>query len=241
MLRRSKNGSHKVLGYSVLPGWRVRPSEDPDFWRGSVRKIPSQSELDRVIRGTRKRILGIVKKYRDGDLTPGEFGDRMALLLEERHGRAAVLGRRRAGQFGPRNATDNLMGSIAVDGESEFLRDFVEALESSRYTDPETRMVNWRKITRRAVSYAEKLGGTANEAFGLASPLTSTFKWMLGLKEQHCDRPGLTCPDLAKDSAKTAMAMETWPRNCDTPCLNNCGCFVVRNDGRLGFLPTVSR
>src|SRR5688572_15665831 len=120
-------------------------------------RIAYQSDLDKVVLSTRRRIARLVNEMRAESIDPVEFGDRMAILLEDRHGRAAALGRQRAGDTTPRNASDDLLAAEVVDVEAEYLDAFVKKLQAGGYTDSESGLTDWRRVQDRAISYTEKL------------------------------------------------------------------------------------
>lgn len=199
-------------------------------------RIAYQSDLDKVVLSTRRRLARLVQDLRD-DHDFQAFGERMSILLDDRHSRAAALGRQRAGDLGPREADDDGFAERVMDEESTFIRGFVADLESGKYTDPRSRLVDWRRIQMRAVSYAEKLSATAQEAWTLAGEAEARYLWKLGLRENHCPR----CPEIAAGGPYTADSLPAHPRDGSLPCRQNCGCYVVRTDGRIGFMPTVSK
>jgi len=188
--------------------------------------------MDRVVRGTRARIASVVDKLAQGQITELEFADHIGALLGDRHARAAVLGRQRAGDSGGRDRDDDVFGAIVAEGEIQFLLRFSQQIADGKYRDANG-VLDAAKVARRAESYAERLTGTANETFGLVSP--GLLYWRLGpVKEEHC----YDCPDLAMSSPWTAADIPTYPHKNETECLYQCKCHIERADGLAGFSAT---
>lgn len=195
---------------------------------------PAQHELLRVVRGTEKRIDSLVLRYATGKMTAKEFTAGMETLLENRHARAATLGRNRAGDYLPQTIDDRLYARLVMEGfpgdagQSHYLQGFLSDLYAGRYTDEEGNpKVN--QIRQRSQSYTGRLTGTANELFVLASVLHS-FDWKMGGAE-HCE----DCPRLTANSPYTWDRLPTVPRANSTQCKYNCRCYLVRSDGVTGF------
>lgn len=180
-----------------------------------------------AVRGARGDLSALAGKYAGGDLTPDEFGDRVAALLEDAHAYSVMLGRHLAGDDAPAEADDRKFGELVVDGEAEYLARFVKDLDGGRYRDEEGNE-DEGAIGRRASLYASRMVGTGNEAFALTSD-EGGWEWRLGGAELHCGE----CPDLAAGSPyETPPA---YPGANSTPCLSNCLCSLVRSDGVEGF------
>ncbi len=192
----------------------------------------TQVALSQLQVQTTRALDSLAHAFGAGGLTPGEFGDRMAVQLEDAHAQAAMLGRHRAGDMAPLEADDVTFASAVVDAESEYLDAFVRDLECGKYT-AENGLPDIARISARAALYAGRLRGTANETFTLASDEDLTFTWVLGGDEEHCE----ACPDLAQGSPYRAEELPTIPGANATPCLWNCRCSLVRSDGRTGFQP----
>jgi hypothetical protein len=180
---------------------------------------------------TRQQTADLARMLTEGLLTPEGFGDRMAALLEDAHTQAVVLGRMHAGDTAPVEADDRAFAEAVVDGESEFLSAFVRDIQDGRYQDEDG---EWRLagMTNRAGMYADRLVGTANEAWGLAMPEDTLYYWHLGGEElTSCSR----CPELAESGPWTGAEMPTWPGLNETPCLGNCRCLASTSEGQTGF------
>jgi len=156
-------------------------------------------------------------------------------VLQDAHGDAWSLGRRRAGVDGARNDDDDFLGRGIADQEmSDFFGDFIDRVAEGdpRYVDADGNL-RLSNINARLDMYAHRMRGTANESFVLNSPRLSTFIWRLGDAE-HCD----DCIAMAADSPYTADNLWTYPGAGETECLTHCKCVVVRwQDGVTGFRP----
>lgn len=162
-----------------------------------------------------------------GSLSPSEFGDEMAALLEDAHTRAVVIGRTHAGDTAPEEADDRLFAEAVVDGESEFLAAFVGDLEAGRYEG------NAAGVERRSLAYLGRLAGSANEAWGLTLPPDTTLFWW---RLQDHDAACAACPDLALNSPWRIDTIPTWPGQNQTPCLWQCRCEISTASGSRGFI-----
>jgi len=199
---------------------------------GSMEAVKvSQASLERVVSGTRTQINKIVLDYSTGKLSARRFEESMTQLLEDRHARAAVLGRQLAGDSRARNVADDAFARIVLKQEKEYLRNFTNDLLQGRYTDEEGNP-KVSVIQQRALSYTGKLVGTANEAFAAGSQGFS-FDWVMGGAEEHCE----DCPRLAANSPYAWDALPTVPRANATQCKFHCRCYLKRNDGLDGFQP----
>jgi hypothetical protein len=194
--------------------------------------MATQAEFEELWRDTRAELRSLVDGYVSGHLTASDLGDRMVERLEDGHTAAGTLGRSHAGDDAPADADDRKFAEQIVDGETEYLARFVQDLEDGRYRD-EHGNEDTDAIGDRAASYANRMTGTANEAFALSSP-DAEFDWVLG-GENNCD----DCPDLAAGSPYTAENLPPPPGSNETACLFNCNCELVRSDGVSGFtVPT---
>lgn len=200
----------------------------------TLARRPSQSDISRVLRGAQRQIDTLVLRYSTGRLSAGEFARGMELLLENRHARAATLGRNRAGDYLPQTTDDRLFARMVMEGrpgdmgQSTYLTGFLADLRGGRYTDEDGNPMV-KDIRRRAQSYTGRIVGTANELFVMASALYA-FDWVMGGAE-HCD----DCPRLAANSPYAWDSLPTVPKKNDTSCKYNCRCFLRRSDGVTGF------
>lgn len=184
-----------------------------------------QFEFTLLHHATRQQIAAAVAQLAAGDLPPHGFGDAMAGLLEDAHTRAVVLGRAHAGDLALEEADDRHFAEAVVDDESEYLAHFVEDLEGDGDLDQGA-------VGRRAALYADRLAGTANEAWALALPDDTVFVWELGARdESNCDE----CPARALGGPYTAEDLPGYPGDNSTPCVFNCRCRLLTDAGQSSF------
>jgi len=87
-------------------------------------------------------------------------------------------------------------------------------------------------VKSRQDLYAQKLRGTANEAFVESGEDNEEYDWILGGTERHCE----DCPRIAALSPFTKETLFAYPCSGDTECLGNCDCVLKRvSDGVKGF------
>lgn len=188
--------------------------------------------MDSLVRDTKRRMDKAVLQYSTGKMSAREFEAATFALLEERHTRAAVLGRQRAGDPHARYSMDELFGRMVMMGERQYLRAFTDDLIAGRYTDEEGNP-KVRQIRNRLHAYTGRLVGTSNETFVGAS-IGASFDWVLGGAEKSCS----DCPDLAANGPYRWDKLPTVPRANSTQCLYRCLCHLRRNDGVTGFMAT---
>ena len=147
--------------------------------------------------------------------------------LTRAHADSYALGR----TFGGNAATEEEIAQVAqavADLESYYLRGFQNDIASGMYEDRED------QAARRAASYAGRARGTANGGFVDGSPDTAQFYWQDTDDERECE----DCPILAEASPYGRDDIPAVPGSNDTPCLFNCRCRLVRDDGAEGFNPS---
>ena len=162
-----------------------------------------------------------------GRLAPDDFVLGLFDRLLEAHQEAAYLGRYRAGDRSLPDADDRGFAWEVMRGEDEFLARFAQDIESGRYTDAEGKLL-LPAIRARTALYLQRVIGTANEAWVLASP--GVIEWRLSPAE-HCD----DCLELAARSPYLPMELPAVPRDGSTQCLSSCKCVLHRPDGETSF------
>lgn len=192
---------------------------------------PAQAAFNNLYSSTARALSGHVDRLTRGDLDTQEWREKSHRTLEQKHARAAYLGRKRGGDFSDFNDADVEFGiSVAAD-EAEFLADFAAEIEAGDYTDAEGNL-DAERVKRRVSLYCFRLLGTANEAFTLTSEYDALFDWLLGAAERHCR----DCPRLASNSPHRLDDLETMPGMNQTECMSGCNCRVKRrSDGIEGF------
>lgn len=208
------------------------PWSDPSLLFGEPKKLirrPSQVNLNKVVNDTRSLVGDAVDAYlEEGD--ERAFGGRMVEALREGLRKAVVMGRQRAGDFAEEDEDDQRFAELLVNVQVDYLREFVRDLAAGRYEDDDG-MTDEAAIRRRALYYPQCLTGGANQNFTLASGEDAVWDWRLGDTEDSCDE----CPDREAGSPYASDALPGVPGDCSTPCLFNCRCSIVRDDGISGF------
>jgi hypothetical protein len=188
-----------------------------------------QSSLDFAVKNARAQVRQAVQDYAhtNNELA---FGGSMLAALEQGHTRAALIGRRRAGDLAPLDADDKRFGSLQAREDMRYLRNFLEDLSIGKYVRDDGSL-NTGRIERRALLYPQGMTGTANETFVLASNPETLWTWKLGPVTAHCE----DCPSFAAGSPYRSAELPAYPGDGSTACLFNCGCELFRDDGLTGF------
>lgn len=192
----------------------------------------SQHDWNRFSRAATKRGERITNGWLKGDLTTSEWKEQFQAFVEDRHGYAGYLGRRRGGDFSPRHDGDRDFGKLAGEDQTDFIARFADDLDKGRYLDPDTHELNKKAILDRAGMYVHVMRGTANEAFAGVGFDHEYFNWDEGETEDHCR----DCPEIAANSPYHAVDLPSYPGDGSTECLGSCLCNLVRmSDGLRGF------
>jgi hypothetical protein len=192
------------------------------------RESPSQSDLDQMLSGKQAEVRDLVFRHVAGILDQDGFSDEFRRVLIRGHAQAGYLGRRRAGDLAPYDADDTEFGRMVAAEQQEFLAGFVADLAGGRYEGEHGRP-QAEPILRRAALYVERMRGSANEAFRLASwePLT----WQLGGADESCE----DCLRLAAASPYPSGELRQSPGDGSTRCITRCLCRLLRGDGVTAF------
>lgn len=176
----------------------------------------------------------IMRGYAKGSYGTDELLGRMADHLASRHGRAAYLGRQRAGDTSAYDEDDARMGLVAAENEEEPLAHFMADLDADWGRD-ENGELQVNRLLNRGRFYVAKLDATSNESFTLAGQDADMYHWRLGLTERHCP----DCPVHARNGPYLEHNIPTFPRRCDTECLFRCSCHLQRvRDSKDCFAPS---
>lgn len=198
-------------------------------------KRPTQAEFASVLKRYQSRVHDIVLQLNNGVLTVAEFGDEFYKILLDGHGDSWMLGRQRSGDLSAFGVDDALIAREIADEQTEFLQDFLDALDSNPRYRYEDGTFNLEIVNNRSDMYVSRMRATASEAFVESSDSGEEFNWVLGAVEEHC----LDCPDLAEISPWTADTLFTHPGAGDTPCLTNCKCHLVRISDSISMFSAV--
>jgi hypothetical protein len=192
--------------------------------------MPSQADFVDLWRDTRTDLRTLADGYASGHLTATEFGDEVTARLEDGHAAAVSLGRAHAGDDTPEAAEDRKFAEQIVDEQVEYLAAFVKDLESGRYRD-EHGNEDAQAIGDRVALYANRMTGTANEAWALSEGQDTEVNWTLDDGAQNC----ADCPDIASGSPYTFETLPSYPGDGSTECNVFCRCEIETADGKAGF------
>jgi hypothetical protein len=197
-----------------------------------VRRL-SQADWNRFHGAATKRAEKISNQFISGKITAEVWREKFETFLADRHGYAAYMGRRRAGDFTPRHDGDKEFGAGQAETQKVFVDDFENALRTGKYLSEAGELdADW--IRERSGMYVDVMRGTANETFVGASDPDEYFNWNEGAAEKHCE----VCPSLSAGSPYRIADLPSFPGDGSTPCLFACLCSLERiSDGLRGFGP----
>ena len=187
----------------------------------------AQKRVDRTVRTANRQFRSLVTRFYAGKLSEEEFRERFAYTLATGHERAYRNGYKHGGGDELSPEAEEYIATVQA-SEAEYMIGLAEEIANGTVSEAQA--------LQRAGMYANRMNGTANEAFRQASEGTGlTITWDLnGSVEDHCAE----CPQYASMSPWEPDEMFAVPRSGDTPCLSNCKCRLIRSDGRAGFAPT---
>jgi len=182
-----------------------------------------------------KDIINAVALYIGNIVTERELRKGLEASILGAHTRAAGLGRILA-QNVPEltlEGKDEAFGHLTLADQSGYLRGLADDVVTGRYTTPENSVAP--ALKSRALLYARRLRGTADEAWVSEFPDDTRFLWLLGYGvEQHCE----VCPMYASRSViepYTKHDLPPPPGSGKTPCKVNCDCRLRTVGGKSGF------
>lgn len=153
-------------------------------------------------------LLGFVEDLKGGRYSRGKVSESAPAADDSRKPTRAV-----------ENVATGDSGGARPSGDSAVPEEFVAGQDTAA-------------IVKRAILYAGRLTGTANEAWVAALPVGTLIDWVLGRTENHCGM----CPELAANSPWTTETLPTKPGMNQTPCLFFCDCELRASDGGMGFV-----
>ena len=191
---------------------------------------PSQEIWNEFGQGSREELCALMQRYINGELTDALWAEETTVLLETLHAEAAYLGRTLAGDTALFGELDLAYGKVIGGLENEFLQQFQADLWGGVYLrDDGTLMTDL--LLNRIDTYGGRLRGTSSETF-VAYSGDHLIYWILG-GENNCEE----CPDIASMSPYTQDTLPCMPGTNETPCLFNCNCYLLRDDGVSSFQP----
>lgn len=180
----------------------------------------------------RRQLNTLTAHLANGTLSPDAYADKLYDTLLRAHRQACYLGRYRAGDTSPPDADDVRFASDVMRGEDAYLAAFADTLAEGGYRAPDGSLQE-HAVLRRAEMYLSRVVGTANEVWALTTP--GRIHWKLG-EAEHCHNAhGYDCPKLAAGGPYTWQSLPTAPKACETPCIFNCTCLLVSEDGTTSF------
>lgn len=210
-------------------------------------KDSDRKKLDALILLFLAGLIGQSDLYIAGKIAASELPAALLPIIAEYHAQAGMLGRQAAGDSSARDNGDDLFGHAQAAKDAPYLQNFAGqlALGWGRETvsdangnpiagpgslNPEAAPMKEGVMERRLALYAERLHGSAHEAFVMASPADSEYIWHLS-----SDKPCDDCVELAAGSPYNAITLPTYPGIGATACGTNCKCWLERNDGLAPF------
>jgi HK97 family phage portal protein len=203
----------------------------PTLRKATIIDESLQREHDALINRTQENLNALLKRYANKQLEAAGFIEEFGNILSESHAAAYRLGWRLSDGPVPDPVAFTDFGERAAALESPFVQGLINDLESGRYG--EAVEVGSAGLQARLDLYSRKVSASASDGFVDGSETDSDWAWELGGTEDHCE----DCPYIAASGPYTQDTLFTKPRAGDTPCLGNCLCRLVRNDGVAGFGP----
>lgn len=193
--------------------------------------VPSQADFDEFSQAARRLLRGHMELYASGTVTEEQWFTAGKSLLEQMHTRAAYMGRLQSGGSPPMGQIDKDFGKIVASLEHNYLEQFKADLWGNRYRRDDGTLMT-ELMTARIDTYAGRLRGTATEMLVGMSDDHHLWVWHLG-GENNC----YECPLFAEGSPYTKSTLPAIPGANETPCLFNCNCHLIRDDGVSSYLP----
>lgn len=193
-----------------------------------------------LVSNARQDIAGWITQAGAKTITPQELGDRTVTLLLAGHAHAAYIGRNAAGLLSPFGQDDQAFGQSVTLEQQLYLAGFVQDLTNGRYT----KTVDGEEVfdegaaQRRGQMYADRIAGTANEAWLRSIDQDTMVTWDDVGDSRECTAEEAAkygfphnCPDLAEASPWRAGDLDASPGSGSTPCLTACRCRVWDENG----------
>lgn len=184
----------------------------------------------RASRGMMRSVTRLTTDLRTGRITPQSWMNLMDQAILLGHIEAHQAGQLMAGiDVLPAEAAR--VGQRVRDGESVFLRNFMQDFIDGKYVDDDGQFLEGQFNARLAM-YVNKSRSTAYDGWVYGSP-GGLFEWVLGAAEEHCE----DCPVWASGGPYVEQTLAIYPGGGDTQCLTNCKCYLQRQDGNIGPMP----
>lgn len=185
-------------------------------------------EWSKLMRSLSSDMRALFERWRKG-MDAEAFAQAFDSILFDGHTSAHMIGQTQADRGKPSIGVARYRARAIADEDVFFLRRFIQDLVGGRYTDDDGEL-EMDKVLRRSNLYVGKARGSASIGFVDAGDAKDRYEWVLGAAEDHC----ADCPELAAISRENPFTKDTLfqhPGDGSTPCLSNCLCHLVRQDG----------
>lgn len=196
-----------------------------------VTSAAAQAQHDKYVKRMESDFASAFSKYKAGTFNADELQEALNQSIYDIHRAQYKLGYQTAGG----TPTDELLDAyaqIAVDGQQQFLLNFVGDVQDGRYNNEAGDLDLDGALKVRSDLYGTNSSGAASFGFVEGSPAEAEFDWDLTAGE-NCE----DCVYLSELGPYVKETVFATPRSGDTVCLGNCRCRLVRSDGVEGFGP----
>ena len=161
---------------------------------------------------------------------PDAYAKKVKDGLEPLHIQSATLGRLRANKIeATKELLDNptkediLAGQINAESQHEYLEKLANQIDDGTISEAQ--------LAVRVKAYAQRIVGTANEAWKDNLPAETLLTWVDTGDERECE----DCPVLADGSPYTIENAPPSPGMAATACFTECRCYWETQDGDSSF------
>ena len=192
----------------------------------------SQLTHDRLIREMERRGMDVFSQFNAGAIDADKLQRELNEIIYDVHRSMYRLGIQSAGGT-PTDAALDQFARIAVDGQQQYLLNFIGDVQTGRYDDDNGAIDLDGSLKTRWGLYATNASGSASFGFVEGSPANSFFDWQIDAAAENCE-DCIALSDLGPYPKELVGAV---PRSGETVCLGNCKCRLIRSDGIPGFGP----
>ena len=173
-----------------------------------------------LIADTKAHLIALCGAYLANQVSIHSLARNVTASLLASHTTATYYGRRKAGAAGPPGPADAAFAAQTMQGQSQYITGLLNDLGRGRYPDKEDGTPNGSLVNRLGL-HADRLLGTANEAWVLSLNPDDRLRWVLGFPEtEHCQ----TCPERAANSPYRAGDVTFNPGDGTSECGTACLC-----------------
>ena len=183
-----------------------------------------------LMEDTHANLVAKCTAYLTGAASLTSLSDALVTVLWAAHTQSTVLGRQLAGYGGQDDAGARQFAATVMDEQVPYLEGLVQDLAGGRYPLADGSVSP--ALSARLRLHAQRIRGTANDAWSQSLPADTLIEWRLGPNANHCP----SCPVFAAGSPYRADSLPTTPGSADCICLSACRCsLVVVATGATGF------